>query len=127
MVFNIHHQSGGIINNVEGDQHIHGSQQGTVLGLVEVRDAVEQLRAAVTTSGLNEVDSKSVRECLKDIDSEVKRPEPDKATIATRLKKITEIAKFAGTLAGIIGPVQTIVAWLGTLGQPIARILTGFS
>ncbi|EMY35859.1 hypothetical protein D477_002206 [Arthrobacter crystallopoietes BAB-32] len=127
MGFNIQNQSGGVINNVEGDQHIHGSQQGNVHSLIEVREAVQQLQDAVTGSGLNSADSKSVNDCLRDIDAEVKRPAPDKATVATRLKKITEIAKAAGTLAGLVGPIQIMVAWLGTLGKPIAKLLGLFT
>lgn len=74
-------------------------------------------------SGLDKTDYESVQEYLNEINSEVKRTEPDRESIADRLRKITEIVAAAGSLAGLAGPLQTIVVWLGSLGQPIAKLL----
>jgi hypothetical protein len=123
VVFNIHNQTGGVINNVEGDQHIRGGQHGRVPPIADVRQAVQELRTALRASNLDDTDYESVREYLNEIDSEIKRGEPARESIADRLTKITEIVGAAGTLASLAGPIQTIVAWLGSLGQPIAKLL----
>lgn len=123
MVFNIHNQTGGVINNVEGDQHIRGGQHVHEPPIADVRQAVQELRTALRASNLDDTDYESVRQYLNEIDSETKRSEPARQSIADRLTKITEIVGAAGTLASLAGPIQTIAAWLGSLGQPIAKLL----
>ncbi len=54
MTFNIGNQSGGVINNVAGDQHITGGQHGTLVSTEDARRAVGELRRAVTAAGLGE-------------------------------------------------------------------------
>src|SRR4051812_1179637 len=122
MVFNIHSQTGGVVNNVEGDQHIRGGQHSQMPPTADLRQAVQELGQALKTTGLDASEYEWARKYLSEIDSEVKRAEPDRESIADRLTKITKLVSAAGSLAGLAGPIQTIVSWLGTLGQPIARL-----
>lgn len=121
MVFNIHNQNAGVVNNVDGVQHVHGGQHVYAPQITDLRQAVHKLRSAVEASELS--DNKAVCEYLNALDSEVRRSKPDPARVGGPLKKITEIAAAAGALAGLVGPIQTVVAWLGFLGQPIAKLL----
>ena len=44
MTFNIGNQNAGTINNVEGDQHVHGGQHG-VASVAPGLDALDSLRS----------------------------------------------------------------------------------
>jgi hypothetical protein len=124
MVFNIRNQTGGVVNNVEGDQHIHGDQHGAAVSTDQARQAVRALHSRLAGSGLNDRLLMNAKECLDEVEKEIQRDEPDRSHVAKPLQKFTEIATAAGAVASLVAPLQTFIAWLGHLGQPIAQILS---
>ncbi|MBP0448162.1 hypothetical protein J5Y04_01190 [Kitasatospora sp. RG8] len=130
MVFNIGNQQGGVINNVAGDQTVHGGQSGhlTVDGQ-DVRDLVGELRTAVEQAQLPPAVAPEVRAELDSLDAEVARPEPEREAVAGRLTRITRLLTSAGALVaagtGLLGPLSALAGWLGALGQPILHALGG--
>jgi hypothetical protein len=115
MTFNIGSQSGGVINNVAGDQHNAGAQHGTLVTTAEVCDAAAALRAAVEQTELRR--DPAVVADVHALQAEVNSPAPDRRVVADRLHRITSAAKSLGALmsAGVAlaGPLRTIAAWLG--------------
>ncbi len=127
MTFNIGNQSGGVINNVAGDQWIDGGQQGTVVTVDTARQAARLLRQAVDAAPLPADVADTARRHADDIDSELRRDNPDRPTVADRLHQLTTLLTWAGSLVAaatsIVGPVRTIATWLGQFGAPIAHLL----
>ncbi|MEU2630450.1 hypothetical protein [Kitasatospora sp. NPDC007106] len=130
MVFNIGNQQGGVVNNVAGNQTVHDGQSAVfTAGGQQARDLVRDLRTAIEQTPLPPAVEPQVRAELDSLDAEVTRPEPDRQTVATRLGRITRLLSTTGTLATagtrLIGPIGALAGWLGTLGQPILRTITG--
>jgi len=125
MGFNINNQTGGVVNNVEGNQYIRGDQRSGTVQSGDVRAAVQELERGVTSLGLTDSQFAAISVHLKEIEAEVSRRHPEPEKVVDPLRKITEIASAAGALAGLAGPIQNLVAWLGPLGQPIAKMLSG--
>ena len=125
MGFNINHQTGGVVNNVEGNQYIRGGQHSGMVQSGALRAAVQELERGVAASNVSDSQLAAMSGHLKEIDQEVSRdhPEPDK--VAGPLQRLTEIASAAGALAGLAGPIQSLVTWLGPVGEPIMKLLSG--
>lgn len=127
MTFNIGNQTGGVINNVAGDQRITGGQYGTVVTTEAAISAVQQLREGLATAKLDGQAAAEARERVDEIDSHLRAPQPDRPRIAAVLERLTRILAAAGSFAaagaGLIGPLQTLAGWLGSLGEPILRLL----
>ncbi|GAA1387002.1 hypothetical protein GCM10009639_11490 [Kitasatospora putterlickiae] len=130
MVFNIGSQQGGVVNNVAGNQTVHGGQSGhlTADGR-DVRDLVGELRTAVEQAPLPPAVAPGVHSELDALDTEVARPEPDREEVASRLTRVTRMLTSAGALvtasAGLIGPITALAGWLGALGRPILQAIGG--
>lgn len=125
MGFNINNQTGGVVNNVEGNQYIRGDQRSGMVQSGDVREAVQELERGVTSLVLRDSQLAAISVHLKEIEAEISRRHPEPEKVVDPLRKITEIASAAGALAGLVGPIQNLVAWLGPLGQPIAKMLSG--
>lgn len=127
MTFHIGSQTGGIINNVAGDQRITGGQQGTVVTTEAAQRAVYELRQALTATRLDAAAAAEARARVDEIDAELRAPLPDQGRVAGRLERLTRLLAAAGSLttagAALIGPLQTLAGWLGTLGEPILQML----
>jgi len=123
--FNINNQTAGVVNNVEGNQYIHGDQRSQMVQSGAVREAVQELERGISSLGLPDTQLAAITGHLSEIDKEVGRTHPEPEKVVDPLKKITEIASAAGAFATLAGPIQSLVAWLGPLGQPIAKILSG--
>jgi len=125
MTFNIGNQTGGIINNVGGDQIIHGDQRGEVVTLEQARAAARDLRGALERTGLG-ADPAASRQ-VQDIDAELHSARPEKATVAARLdglaRRIAAVGGWIRAGAAIIGPMRILATWLGHLGVPILGLL----
>ncbi|HEX6339040.1 MAG TPA: hypothetical protein VFZ85_18950 [Jiangellaceae bacterium] len=125
MTFNIRNQTAGVINNVAGNQHV-GVQQGHV-GTDDARRAVAELREALQTVSLPPEAEAEARTHVEQVDADVKEPEPDRSRVADSLRRLTRllssVGAFAAAGAALIGPLQTLAAWLGELGQPIMQLL----
>ena len=125
MGFNINNQTGGVVNNVEGNQYIRGDQRSQKVHTGAVREAVQELERGVASMGMPDAQLAAISGHIKEIDKEVSRPHPEPEKVVDPLKEITEIASAAGALASLAGPIQSLVTWLGPLGQPIAKLLSG--
>jgi CO/xanthine dehydrogenase Mo-binding subunit len=127
MTFHIGSQTGGIINNVAGDQRVTGGQYGTVVTTEAALRAVHELREALRAAALDARTATEARARVEEIDTELRTPQPDRSRVAGRLERLTRLLAAAGTLAtagvALVGPLQTLAGWLGTLGEPILRLL----
>ncbi|MFI5501427.1 hypothetical protein ACIA5E_20390 [Nocardia asteroides] len=117
MVFNIGSQQGNI-NNVAGDQTIHGGQHGAFTATQTVDLAVE-LETTLRRLGLDRAADDAAA-----VQRELTRPQPDREQISTRLTSIAQAtAAVAGAAAAVRGPLVALAQWLGGLGAPILGLL----
>jgi len=127
MTFNIGSQTGGVINNVAGDQQITGGQRGIVVPTGVARQAVRDLIAALDVESLDETAGQQARSHAGQIDAELAKGEPDRSRVASVLERLTRLLTSAGSLAtagaALVGPLQTLAGWLGELGAPVLRML----
>jgi hypothetical protein len=128
MTFHIGNQTAGVVNNVAGDQRITGGQQGILVSPGEARQAVQDLRGAMSTVSFDdEATAAAARKHLETIDAEVQAPQPDRSRVARALEPLTRLLVAAGSLATagatLIAPLHTLASWLGDLGRPILALL----
>jgi hypothetical protein len=128
MSFNIGNQNAGVINNVAGDQRIHGGQHGTLVTTEDALHTVGDLRAALAQVALDPDTSAVAREHVDEIESELRHePEPDRAKVAETLERLTRVLTAAGAVttagAALVGPLQALAGWLGNLGGPVLALL----
>jgi hypothetical protein len=123
----ITNQHAGVINNVDGDQVIHGGQHGTVITSADARRAVHHLQDALAGATLDDATAAQARARVAEIDAAVHAPEPDKERAAGPLKRLVKLLADAGSLAtagaALIGPLQTLAGWLGAHGTAIIGLL----
>ena len=127
MNFNIGNQSGGIVNNVAGNQYNTGGQQGNAVGVQSVRQAVDQLRTAAEGVAPDRHTAAYVREHLDAIDAELTQNEPDRSKVGRSLDNVAGLLLSAGAVAtagqALVAPVQTIATWVGSWGPQVAQLL----
>jgi hypothetical protein len=127
MTFNIGSQTAGIINNVQGDQRITGGQQGMQVTTAAVRQALGDLREALAATTLDEATAASTNAQMTELDAAMRTASPDRPRFAHALERLTRLLAAAGSLAtagaSLTGPLQTLAAWLGTVGDPILRLI----
>lgn len=130
MSFNIGSQSGGVINNVAGDQRIEGGQHGVQVSREDAASAAATLRellARTDLKALTDEERATVHEDAGAITDEMASPEPSPDKVVGRLKRITSILSATGALAGagaaLIGPLSAIASWLGPLGASVLSML----
>ncbi|MEV0708225.1 hypothetical protein [Nocardia aurea] len=118
MVFNIGSQQGNI-NNVAGDQTIHGGQHGTFVSAQAVEFATELAAALHRSVGMEQAaaDADAVQ-------NELRRPHPDRRSVADRLIRIARaVTAVTGMTAAVRTPLVGLARWLGELGTPIFAAL----
>lgn len=130
MSFNIGSQTGGVINNVAGDQYVSGRQSGVAVSLSDAQTAAQALQTALATADLSELSADQRTQLTTDADAivaEVHASDPPQESIRDRLARITSILRDAGALAGaaaaIVGPVTALAQWLGPLGASVLALL----
>jgi hypothetical protein len=127
MGIHIRDQHAGVINNIDGDQVIHGGQHGTVVTSQDARRAVHDLRDALAGAALDDATAAQARARVAEIDAEVHAPDPDKQRAAGPLQRLVKLLTDAGSLAtagaALIGPLQTLAGWLGAHGAAIIGLL----
>jgi hypothetical protein len=117
VTFNIGSQQ-GFINNVAGDQTIHGGQHGSFANTRAVASAAE-LAEVLRRMGMDSAadDADAVRR-------EVAQPRPDREHIAARLTRIAHaVTAVAGAESAVQRSLGALASWLGDMGAPILRIL----
>jgi hypothetical protein len=128
MSFNIGSQHANMINNVQGDQTIHGGQHATITTPTEARRAIRELREEIAALGGDDsATDEAVRE-LDEMEHALEEEEdPDKAELGRRLGRVTEILSSAGAIvsagAGIGSAIVRIATWLGPFGAAALRML----
>jgi multidrug resistance efflux pump len=127
MEIHVKNQTAGVINYVEGNQVVNGGQHGSVVTDDDARQAVRQLRQALSTVPLDRSRAAEARAQVAELDAAVHAPRPDKRRAADTLKRLTDLLVRGGSLAtagaAIVGPLQTLAAWLGTHGAAILGML----
>ena len=127
MTFNIGNQSGGVINNVAGDQHISGQQYGTLGTTEDARRALGDLRHAVAAAGLGADPAAGAHAQVTEMDEALNAERPDKPRFAQALERLTRLLAAAGSLASgsaaLLGPLHALAGWLGALGGPVLALL----
>jgi hypothetical protein len=125
MTFNIGEQNGGVVNNVGGDQTVHGGQRGEVVTIAQAREAARVLREVVERVDLP--DSSTVRRPARDIEVEMRSASPDKARVARSLEvlaaTVTSVDGLVRWGTAALGPMRDLATWLGHLGIPILSLL----
>jgi hypothetical protein len=130
MTFNIKDQRAGIINNVDGDQHVNAPQHGEVASShAAARKAVGQLRQLVAGVGLPLEVDRLVQQHLEDSAAELAKRDPDRALIADNLSKVAQLIVSAGTAAGatthIADLLGGIAQWLGPAATHLQAVVRG--
>lgn len=127
MTFHIGQQSGGVVNNVGGDQRITGGQQGTYVSGAVTRAAVRDLRSVLGSLGLDARSSRTAAGELDAIEREVGADHPDQPRAASALERLTRLLGRAGALAtagaALVTPLKALATWLGPLGATVAGLL----
>jgi len=118
MSSNIGSQNANIINNVNGDQRIHGHQYGQVVGLDSARQAVRDLRRALDEADLDLTISRAVTKNLDDLDSGLGSENPAHSTVRHALDRATGSIdlgrRVATTGQSLAGPIQAFASWVGS-------------
>ncbi|WP_020143414.1 hypothetical protein [Terracoccus sp. 273MFTsu3.1] len=129
MTFNINNQNAGTINNVDGDQHVHGGQRSTVRlhqDLNQGRDAVADLRSAIDACPEATADPVTRHEA-RCIDEALEGEEPDRAAAASALERLTQRLRSLGALASagaaLVEPIRALAGWLGPLASGVSTML----
>jgi hypothetical protein len=127
MNLNIGNQQAGVINNAGRDQHIYGAQTGNLVVSPEVLRAVSELSIALDAAGLPTDLANQARHEVDSLKEELQASSPDKPRVAGALQRLTGLLVAAGPLAtaasSLVGPLQTLATWLGTVGAQVLRML----
>ena len=103
MSFNIGSQSGGVVNNVAGNQRVEGGQHGVQVSREDAASAAATLRELLSRtdlSALSDEDRARVHEDAAAISDEMASPEPSPDKVVGRLERLTSILSAGGALAG---------------------------
>ncbi|MEU0947909.1 hypothetical protein ABZ379_35180 [Streptomyces canus] len=126
MTFNIGSQQGNI-NNVAGDQTIHGGQHGQFAMTTDPRAMLGLLRSELDRLALPPDVASQVNTEVASLDAELASPAPDRTTMAQRLVRITRLVTAAGaavTAGGTLaGALSSFAAWLGPIGDSVLRAI----
>jgi hypothetical protein len=108
--------AGGNINNVEGTLYA-GGQQVSYVSVEDARRALQELAAVLPRVPMPHRDRLDTDAAVRDIDEELRRPDPDKSRVAEHVGRLTKVLSAAGALAstalGVAVPLGSLVGWLG--------------
>jgi hypothetical protein len=125
MPFNIGNQQAGVINNVDGDQTIHGGQVGNAV--TDPRALLDRVRQELATLSLPTAVTSRVYPELDAVDAELGSPQPNQSAVIGRLGRIIGTLKSAGALAatgsGLLASLTALVNSFGELGRPLLHLL----
>jgi hypothetical protein len=126
--FNIGKQQAGVINNVAGDQTIHGGQHGSVfIDANEGRVLLAKLRRELRAGELTARTRTTVEGELEACEAELDRPQPNPIPLRDRLANVAQVLVSAGAIVsagtGLGAALAALAGWLGRLGEPIRQSL----
>jgi hypothetical protein len=125
MPFNIGSQQAGVINNVEGNQTIHGGQTGNAV--TDSRALLDRVRQELAALPLPIAITSRVYPELDAVDAELGAPQPNQPAAISRLGRIIGTLKSAGALAttgsGLLASLTALVRSFGELGRPLLHLL----
>jgi len=120
MTFNIGSQQANQINNVEGNQYLHGGQHGAVMTTQDARQVAADLRQALPSAALDRQDERVARAAIDEIDAGLAGTQPDRPRVERGVERLTRLLSAAGALAGagaaLAAPLSGLAGWLGGLG-----------
>ncbi|MFI9759721.1 hypothetical protein ACIHFB_17455 [Streptomyces sp. NPDC051963] len=126
MTFNIGSQQGNI-NNVAGNQTIHGGQHGDFTAVTDPQALLGPLRAELDRLGLPLHVASQVNGEVASLGAELGSPSPDRPTVAQRLVQIVRLVTTAGAVVtaggALAGVLSSFAAWLGPIGEPVLRAI----
>ena len=96
MTFNIGSQSGGVINNVAGDQNITGQQYGTLVTTEDARRALGDLRQRGDDGRPRRATAAAAHAQVAEMDETLRAERPDKPRFAGALERLTRLLSAAG-------------------------------
>jgi hypothetical protein len=132
MTFNIGSQSGGVINNVGGNQIVSGSLSGiSHVTLAQARDAAQGLQSLLGSADLPPPIRQELDGALAEVNRELALPQPDQPLVVHRLTRIVQRVVSAGSLIGstkeIVGSLTTLAEWLGPAGAHLLGLLSSIA
>jgi hypothetical protein len=127
MEIHVNNQTAGVINYVEGTQAVSGGQHGSVVSDDAARQAVTELRQALSRLRLDRCQAAEARTQVAELDGTLRAPQPDKRRAAEALQRLTGLLIGAGSLASagtaVMGPLLTLANWLGSHGAAVLSML----
>ena len=125
--FNIGSLQASTVNNVGGDQTIHGGQHVIAGAPPEVLQAARDLLTALIGADLDPAVRTGVVAEAHALGRDLAGKDADRSWVARRLTGVVSALQTAGhavgAIAALAGPVTTIARWLGPLGAPILAML----
>jgi hypothetical protein len=130
VTFNIQNQHAGIINNVEGDQHVSAPQYGEVVASpAAALQAIAQLQHLVGSLGLHPEVDRLIHQHLESSGTELAKRNPDRELIADKLTTVARLIIAAGAAAGATTPIANLLGviarWLGPVAVHLRAVVTG--
>jgi hypothetical protein len=124
VTFNIGSQSGGVFNNVAGNQQIYGGQQAYAAAEQSLRD----LRAALARQPLSPSEAAAAHAEIDEIEKAVRTgSEPNRGRAAQALERLTRLLSGAGSLVvagtSLIEPLRALATWLGPVAERVVTML----
>ena len=127
MTFNIGSQRADLINNVAGNQTIHGGQH-VISSPAEALATLEILRAELETVRMSQAKKRTAKKYVEEMEQQLHQKQPDKPSIADRLTRLTKILVAAGALltggTALGQAIGGLASWLGTLGAGIFGLVS---
>jgi len=125
MPFTIGNQHAGVINNVDGDQTIHGGQTGNAV--TDPRALLARVRQDLANLSLPNAVTSQVNPELDAVDAELGSPQPNHPAAVSRLGRVISTLTSAGALAmtgsGLLASLIALVNSFGELGRPLLQLL----
>lgn len=119
VTFNIGSQSGGVVNNVGGDQHITGDQRGALVTTEDARRAMRDLRDALAATTMDQATEAGAQAQMAEMNAAMRTARPDRSRFAAALEQLTRLLTTAGSLAtagtALAGPLHILATWLGAV------------
>ena len=126
MTFNIGSQQGNI-NNVAGDQTIHGGQHGNFNTVLDPQALLGLLRVELGRMGLPPDIARQVNSEVGILGAQLASPNPDRPTVAQRLVQITRLLASAGAVVtaggALAGVLVSFATWLGPIGDTVLHAI----